>query len=153
MDNALTERLREEMRYEFARTGPPAGFPAFHDVPVGRHISDEYWALEQQYLWPRSWVLSRRAEDIADPGDYYLFDDLRVPIIVVRGKDAVIRAFYNTCQHRGAPVARDETGTVRTLRCQYHSWTSDTSSGALISVPDERDFVDLDMARRCLPSV
>ena len=45
MDAALIDRLREEMRYEFARTGPPDGFPAFHDIPVGRHTSDEFWQL------------------------------------------------------------------------------------------------------------
>ncbi len=45
-----------------------------------------------------------------NPGDYFLFDDLRVPIIVIRGKDSVVRAFYNTCQHRGAPVVREAIG-------------------------------------------
>lgn len=153
MEQALTDRLRDEMRYEFARTGPPAGFPAFHDIPSGRHVSDEFWDLEQRLLWPRVWVLAGRAEDIPNPGDYFLFDDLRVPVIVVRGRDGELRAFYNTCQHRGAPVVRVPHGTARTLRCQYHSWTYDITSGQLISVPDERDFVGLDKATRCLATV
>jgi phenylpropionate dioxygenase-like ring-hydroxylating dioxygenase large terminal subunit len=97
------------------------------------------------------WVLAGRAEDIPKPGDYFLFDDLRVPIIIIRGKDSNIRSFYNTCQHRGAPVVREPCGTARTLRCQYHSWTYDISSGALVNVPDERDFVGLDTGERCLP--
>ena len=153
MDNDLIERLRGEMHYEFARTAPPEGFPAFHDIPVGRHTSDQFWELEQEHVWPKVWVLAGRAEDIAGPGDYFLFDELRLPIIVVRGKDSTIRAFYNTCQHRGAPVVRDPVGTARTLRCQYHSWTYDITSGALINVPDERDFVGLDKAERCLPTL
>jgi phenylpropionate dioxygenase-like ring-hydroxylating dioxygenase large terminal subunit len=153
MDNKLIERLRTEMHKQFARIAPPDDFPAFHDIPVGRHTSDEFWALEQEHVWPKVWVLAGRAEDIPGPGDYFLFDDLRVPVIVVRGKDSTIRAFYNTCQHRGAPVVRDPVGTVRTLRCQYHSWTYDISSGALINVPDERDFVGLDTSLRCLPTL
>ena len=153
MDNTLIERLRTEMHKQFARTAPPDDFPAFHDIPVGRHTSDEFWALEQEHVWPKVWVLAGRAEDIPGPGDYFLFDDLRVPVIVVRGKDSTIRAFYNTCQHRGAPVVRDPVGTARTLRCQYHSWTYDISSGALINVPDERDFVGLDTSLRCLPTL
>ena len=64
----------------------------------------------------------------------------------IRGKDDVVRAFYNTCQHRGAPVVREQAGTARTLRCQYHSWTYDITEGQLIAVPDERDFVGLDKA-------
>ena len=153
MDGALIGRLRDEMRYEFARTAPPEGFPAFHDIPGGRHTSDEFFALEQRYLWPKVWVLAGRAEDIPNPGDYFLFDELHVPVLVVRGKDSVVRAFYNTCQHRGAPVVRDTSGTARTLRCQYHSWTYDITDGALISVPDERDFVGLDKDQRCLPTL
>lgn len=153
MDTELIDRLRGEMRYEFARTAPPEGFPAFHDIPVGRHISDEFWELEEQHLWPKAWVLAGRAEDIPGAGDYFLFDDLRVPVIVIRGKDSVIRAFYNTCQHRGAPVVREPTGTSRALRCQYHSWTYDISSGVLVNVPDERDFVGLDKAERCLATL
>lgn len=153
MDRSLTERLRDEMRAEFARTGPPMGFPAFHDIPVGRHISDEFWQLEQEHLWPRTWLLAGRAEDVAAPGDFMLFDDLPASIILIRGKDSTVRAFYNTCQHRGAPVVREASGTARTLRCQYHSWTYDISSGQLVSVPDERDFVGLDRAERCLPAI
>jgi phenylpropionate dioxygenase-like ring-hydroxylating dioxygenase large terminal subunit len=153
VDHALIQRLQREMRAEFSRTGPPDGFPAFHDIPVGRHISDEFWELEQQHLWPRAWVMACRSEDVASPGDYTLFDDLRVPIIVVRGKDRVLRAFYNTCQHRGAPVVREPRGTAHTLRCQYHSWTYDISSGELINVPDERDFIGLDKTTRCLPQI
>ena len=37
------------------------------------------------------------------------------------------------------------------MRCQYHSWTYDISSGALVNVPDQRDFVGLDIGERCLP--
>src|SRR5687767_205806 len=151
MDAALVDRLKEEMRYEFSRTAPPEGFPAFHDIPGGRHTSDEFWELEQQHMWSKAWVLAGRAEAIPNPGDYFLFDSLRFPIIVIRGKDSVVRAFYNTCQHRGAPVVREAIGTARQLRCQYHSWTYDITEGQLISVPDERDFVGLDKAERCLP--
>ncbi len=151
MDGALIDRLHREMQYEFGRTAPPEGFPAFHDIPAGRYVSDEFWALEREHLWPKSWVLAGRVEDVAGVGDFFTFDDLRVPVLVIRGKDEEVRAFYNTCQHRGAPVVRDTAGTARTLRCQYHSWTYDITEGRLVAVPDERDFVGLDKATRCLP--
>ena len=88
-------------------------------------------------------MIAGRAEDIPGRGDYITFDDLGVPIVIVRGADGEIRAFYNTCQHRGAPVVRDASRHRRTLRCQYHSWTYDITDGTLIHVPDERDFVGL----------
>ena len=72
-------------------------------------------------------------------------------MILIRGNDEKIRCFYNTCQHRGAPVVRDDKGSSKRLRCQYHSWSYDITSGALVAVPDEHDFVDLDRTQRCLP--
>lgn len=151
MDDALVDRIRHDMRYEFARVAPPAGFPAFHDIPTARHTSTEFHDLEQRHLWPNTWVIAARAEDVPAPGDYVTFDNLGVPLLIVRGTDGEIRCFYNTCQHRGAPVVRDTQGSARRLRCQYHSWTYEIDGGTLVSVPDERDFVDLDWEQRCLP--
>jgi phenylpropionate dioxygenase-like ring-hydroxylating dioxygenase large terminal subunit len=153
MDADLLARLKSEMHYEFSRTGPPEGFPAFHDIPGGRYTSDEFWELEQTKLWPRVWAMACRADEVAKPGDYKRFDDLGVPLVIVRSTTGDLRAYYNTCQHRGAPVVRDECGSARQLRCQYHSWTYDIDSGTLVSIPDERDFVGLDKAERCLPTV
>ena len=91
MDQQLQDRIKADMRYEFARTSPPEGFPSFHDIPVERHISDEFWDLEQRLMWPKVWVIAGRVEDVAAPGDYFLFDDLGVPLIVVRGTDNQVR--------------------------------------------------------------
>lgn len=143
MDAALLERLKADMAYEFARVGPPEGFPGFPDIPIGRYTSDEFYGLERAHLWTRTWVMAGRADDLANAGDYRTFDDLGVPVLLVRGADGTIRAFYNSCQHRGAPVVREACGNARSLRCQYHSWTYGISDGALIHVPDERDFVGL----------
>jgi phenylpropionate dioxygenase-like ring-hydroxylating dioxygenase large terminal subunit len=151
MDEQLVERIKADMAYEFARTAPPEGFPAFHDISTERHVSREFHDLEQEHLWPRTWVIAGREEDVTEPGDYFTFDDLGVPLLIVRGTDGAVNCFYNTCQHRGAPVVREERGSARRLRCQYHSWTYEVDGGTLVSVPDERDFVDLDWEQRCLP--
>ncbi|MGI9622280.1 MAG: aromatic ring-hydroxylating oxygenase subunit alpha [Acidimicrobiales bacterium] len=153
MDQALIDDIKSRMHYEFARTAPPDDFPPFHDIPTGRHIGDEFYELEQEHLWPKVWVPAGRVEDVADPGDYFVFKDLGVPLLVVRGTDGQIRCFYNTCQHRGAPVVREDRGSSRRLRCQYHSWTYEIDGGTLVALPDERDFVDLDWEQRCLPRV
>ena len=153
MDERLVRRLTEAMRYEFARTGPPDGFPAFPDIPVGRYVDPHFFALEREFLWPKSWVLAGRTDEVRRPGDFITFDSLGAPMILVRGNDLRVRAFYNTCQHRGAPVVRESRGTSRLLRCQYHSWSYDIDDGHLVSVPDERDFVGLDKSLRCLPTL
>ena len=153
MSPELVARLVEQMHFEYARTGPPEGFPRFPDIPVGRYVDDEFWEIERRHLWTKVWVLAGRVEDLPGAGDFVTFDDLGPPVVLVRGRDLVIRAFYNTCQHRGAPVVRENRGSTRLLRCQYHSWSYDIESGRLVSVPDERDFVDLDKESRCLPTL
>jgi len=153
MDQELIDRIKADMHYEFSRTGPPEGFPKFHDIAVERHTSDEFFELEQEHVFGKSWVIAGRAEDVPDPGNYFVFKDLNDPLLVVRGTDGEIRCFYNTCQHRGAPVVREDKGSARRLRCQYHSWTYEIDGGTLVALPDERDFVELDWEQRALPQV
>jgi phenylpropionate dioxygenase-like ring-hydroxylating dioxygenase large terminal subunit len=151
MDQRLIDRIRADMGYEFGRTAPPEGFPTFHDIHTGRHTSQRFHDVEQEHLWSKTWVIAGRSEDAPNPGDYFTFDDLGVPLLIVRGTDGRLRCFYNTCQHRGAPIVRDHRGSARRLRCQYHSWTYEIDGGTLVSVPDERDFVGLERAQHCLP--
>ena len=47
----------------------------------------------------------------------------RCPIVVVRGRDRVIRGFHNTCRHRGAQICADGHGRQVKLVCPYHKWT------------------------------
>jgi len=92
MDVSLVERIRRDMAYEFERAAPPPGFPAFHDISTERHTSAEFHDLEQEHLWPKTWVIAGRLEHIPEPGDFFTFDDLGVPLVVVRGSDLVVFA-------------------------------------------------------------
>ncbi len=152
MDPARAERIREQIDWEQRREGPPAGFPALTPIPGGRYTSEAFFALERARLWRRSWLLAAREEELAEPGSYRVFDKVGSPLLIVRGEDGALRAFYNTCQHRGAPVVRDACGVAKRLRCQYHSWTYDLA-GRLVGVPDRRDFARLDVADRGLRPV
>jgi len=107
---------------------------------------------KERQAFANSWVLSGHLEDIPGPGNYYTWEKTHVPLIILHATDGEIRAFYNSCRHRGAPVVRVARGRNRALRCQYHSWTYDTT-GKLVSVPDERDFVDLKREDRGLVPV
>jgi len=152
LDSAYVARFLERSEYESTRTAPPDGFPKLPDLPLGRYTDPEFYVLEQQYLWKRSWLYAAHDSDIPTPGSYKLCDIAGAPVLLVRGDDGVVRAFYNSCRHRGAPVVRDQCGVTRMLTCQYHSWGYDLC-GALVRVPDERDFVGLQREERSLPSV
>lgn len=152
MDEAYVARFWERSAYEEARTGPPEGFPKLPDLPLGRYTDPAFYALEREHLWKRSWLYAGHDSELAEVGSYKLCDIAGAPVLLVRGEDRVVRAFYNSCRHRGAPVVRGTSGQARMLICQYHSWSYDLA-GTLVRVPEERDFVGLQCDERALPSV
>ena len=145
---AWASRIRQQMVFEADRSEPPADFPVLPSIPTERYVSSEFYALEQA-VWRRSWLMVGRLEDFEEPGRYRVIDRGASPLLICRDLEGVLRAFFNTCQHRGAPVVRDATGVVKRFRCQYHSWTYGLD-GQLLAVPDARDFGDLDWSTRGL---
>lgn len=144
--------LKARMAYETERKGPPAGFPSFGDIPAGRYVDREFLALERNRMWKRAWLYACHADQIPEPGSWMLVRNTGSPVVIARGLDGTIRAFYNTCQHRGAPLVKETAGQSRGFVCGYHGW-SYTLEGKLTAVRDRRDFVDLDFSCRSLKAV
>ena len=88
---------------------------------------------------------------VAKPGDYVARDAAGVPIIAVRGKDGVVRAFRNACRHRGMKLA-DGNGCAKALVCGYHGWVYKLD-GSLDYIPDAYGFPDLDPEKHGLVPV
>jgi len=133
------------MRLESERTGPPDGFPKLPVIPAGRYVDPEFLALENEWLWRKAWLYACHADELPEVGCFRLFRRTGSPILVMRGKDQVVRAFYNTCRHRGAPLVTACSGKVEGLVCGFHGFTY-SLDGQLVGLRDRRDFVGLDMA-------
>ena len=145
MDAVLEQRIRDRIEADRVRTEPPPDAVPVPLIPTQRYVDPAFHALEREHLFPRTWLFAGHESEWPEPGAYRQFDRTGAPIVIVRGEDGVLRAFYNACRHRGAPVTRDECGTARRLTCQYHSWSYGTD-GLLKAVPDARSFAGLDMA-------
>ncbi len=143
MDAVLEQRIRERIAVEKDRAEPPPEAVPVPLIPTGRYVDPTFYALEREHLFPRTWLFAGHESEWPDPGSYRLFTRSGAPIVIVRGEDGELRAFYNACRHRGAPVTRDDCGTARRLTCQYHSWSYGTD-GVLKAVPDARSFAGLD---------
>ena len=152
MDTEFLARFWERSAFETGRDGPPDGFPKLPDLPLGRYTDPLFQALEDEYLFHRVWLYGVHDSELPKPGSYRLCELAGAPILFVRGDDGQVRAFRNACRHRGAPVVRGDSGSARLLVCQFHSWSYDLR-GQLVRVPDERDFVGLQVSERCLPTV
>ena len=150
MTQAYIDQMKRLMDWEASRKAPPEGFPRLPDMPAGRYTSQEYYDLEQQYLWKKSWLFAAHIDEVPEPGCFMKWEQVGDPIIIVHGMDGEMRAFYNTCRHRGAPVVTEEKGKAPRLMCGYHNWTYKTD-GTLIGVTDKQDFPpDFDLTCRSL---
>ncbi len=110
MDDKYMTRFRERSAFEANRTEPPDGFPKLPDLPLARYTDPAFYALEHEHLFKRVWLYAAHDSELPTPGSYKLADIAGAPILLVRGDDGEVRAFYNACRHRGAPVVRGECG-------------------------------------------
>jgi choline monooxygenase len=111
-------------------------------IPGDWYTDPRIGQLERRTVWSRTWQHVARTAQLAEPGQYVTADVAGEPIVVVRGGDGVLRAFFNVCRHHAAAVMTAPCGKVDKLRCPYHGWTYDLA-GRLRGVPEfdgVRDF-------------
>jgi phenylpropionate dioxygenase-like ring-hydroxylating dioxygenase large terminal subunit len=148
MQTSLQDEILDRGRRERARTAYPEGFPRLPPVPAARYTDPVFAELEHRSVFTRSWLFVAHADELPERGDFVALAQLPEPIFLVRGHDGTIRAFYNSCRHRGGPVVSEPTGnTGRRLVCAYHSWSYDLD-GVLVGLPGAHDFGEVD--RGCL---
>jgi p-cumate 2,3-dioxygenase alpha subunit len=96
---------------------------------------------EREAIFEHSWLYLGHDSEIPERGDYVRRRLIGRSIIFVRSRDGVVRAFHNTCPHRGAIVCRQDRGTAKAFQCFYHAWTFDTE-GQLVGVPSKEAYSD-----------
>ena len=118
-----------------------ASFDAAAPVASASTISGPWYtdpriaALEHRTVFSRTWQLVGRTAQVAEPGQYVTATVGTEPIVVVRGADHVLRAFFNVCRHHAAAVMTAPCGKADRLRCPYHGWTY-ALDGQLRGVPE-----------------
>jgi phenylpropionate dioxygenase-like ring-hydroxylating dioxygenase large terminal subunit len=143
MDASFADEIRDRLQVEKSRRTYPAGFPVLPPIPAARYCDPAFFQLEREYVFGKNWLFVAHVDELPEPGDVVLLDQFPAPVLLVRGKDRKVRAFYNTCRHRGAPLVREARAKVKTrLICQYHSWSYDLE-GRLRGVPDSENFSNL----------
>ena len=113
--------------------------------------SPEYFELERKHIFEKVWWKVGRVEEIPKPGDFKVKKIYwaNTSIILVRGKDDQIRAFYNVCEHRGNTVISEIPGQHEfygrarghAMTCRFHGWVYSTK-GELLHIPAKEKFFD-----------
>ena len=103
-------------------------------MPAWCYTSHEFFEREVTRIFRRTWNFVGRLDEVPNSGDYLTVDMFGESIIVIRGKDQTVRAFANTCRHRGTRLLKDR-GNCRVISCPYHSWAFGLD-GELLGAPD-----------------
>jgi phenylpropionate dioxygenase-like ring-hydroxylating dioxygenase large terminal subunit len=113
-------------------------------VPAGPYYQADWFELEREAVFRRSWLNIGHIAELPNVGDYIVreLEVLAASVIVTRGKDGGLRAFHNVCPHRGTQLVDPGNGQASRFSCRYHMWTFGLD-GQLISAPDfERFYVE-----------
>lgn len=97
-----------------------------------------YVPLEKKYIWEKCWQIACREEDIPTVGDRINYDVADMSYMVVRVSENEIKAYYNTCPHRGRTLC-DERGSGVHIKCPFHAWTW-SLDGSIKWIPSDHDF-------------
>jgi phenylpropionate dioxygenase-like ring-hydroxylating dioxygenase large terminal subunit len=112
----------------------------YRAVSVRPFIDADAKAREEEKMWSRVWLLAGVSSDIPDTGDWFRFDIGTQSIIVARGKEGEVNAFYNVCKHRGNELVQEDFGKGATsFTCIMHSWRY-TMKGKNVRVTDRETF-------------
>ena len=105
-------------------------------LPGSWYYDESQYERELDAIWYRDWVCVGRAEELPRAGDYFLARIGTQRVIVTRDGGDRLRAFHNTCRHRGSALCTENRGRFRNGRivCPYHTWTYSTA-GELLATP------------------
>jgi nitrite reductase/ring-hydroxylating ferredoxin subunit len=92
-------------------------------VPRERYFDREFFELEKKHLWPHTWQMAAREEEIPNVGDYVEYEIVGNSILIIRQQDGSVKALHNACRHRATELAK---GCGRLpggqIVCPFHGW-------------------------------
>lgn len=122
-------------------------------LPGRFYYDPAIYTREQERIFSTMWVCVGRAEELPEPGAYRTLTLGNENVLLVRGRDGVLRAFLNVCRHRGARLCTEARGQARnSIQCPYHAWTY-ALDGELIGAPNILAMESFDRSTCALASV
>ncbi len=123
-----------------------------HTIPAAWYLDPRIEELERERVFGGNWIAVGRADQVAEPGQFFTLELAGEPLVIVRGAEGELRAFFNVCRHHAAAVANAPCGTAQLLRCPYHGWTYGLD-GSLKGTPEFAGVCGFDRAANGLVPV
>ena len=155
------------MSHDSLVTKPASGhwtdaYPELGRGPVSLEdcVSEEFYEKEREHVFKKTWLYMGRVERVPKSGSYFTRElrFLNTSIIIVRGKDDVIRAFHNICPHRGNKMLWEDDpfqevqGRAPLLYCRFHGWRYKLD-GSLHSATRKDLLLDFDADSCRVPAI
>ena len=129
------------------------GIERFGDrtVDAGRYTDAQLLALEIDRVFKRLWIVAVPLWKVKTPNRYAVLQESGIDVVVTRDAKGVLRAFRNSCLHRGSRLVHG-CGTAHTVQCEYHGWKYGLD-GRLLSVPAANGFGSVDVSKMRLQPI
>ena len=114
--------------------------PSGHALNQAFYADPDVYAHDVERIFMREWFYVGQASQIAEAGDYFVFEIAGESVIIVRDEDGAIRALVNVCRHRGSRVCYEKSGNTRWFSCPYHGWTYDLDGSLAAARQMPKDF-------------
>src|ERR1700688_2776743 len=118
-------------------------------IPAPWYVDPRLAELERLNVFSKTWQLVARTDQLQKPGEFVSTRLAGEPVVVVRGSDSTLRAFYNVCRHHAAAVVTQPCGQVAMLQCPYHGWKYGLD-GSLKGMPEFDGVQNFDRAQNGL---
>jgi Rieske 2Fe-2S family protein len=102
-------------------------------LPAEAYFDPRHYERELRGIWYRNWIYVGRSQELPGPRSFRTFEVGTQKVLLVRDEQGTVRAFHNTCRHRGAALCREHDGQLRSaaIVCPYHAWVYSLSGELL----------------------
>jgi len=126
------------------------GLAHAHALRADYYTDRDILATERRDVFARSWQLVAHRAQLEEPGDHVVAEAAGASVLLLRGRDGVLRAFPNVCRHRAGPLAHCSGKGMHSLRCKYHGWLYD-QEGRLVAAPEMQGAAGFEVGDVRLP--
>ena len=117
-----------------------AARPPGHSLPQGLYNDAAVFAFDMEAVFARSWIMVGFDVELPQPGSWMACSLGPWPVLITRADDGRLRAFHNTCRHRGSRICAPGRGAARRLVCPYHRWSYELTGELAIATRMGDDF-------------
>lgn len=111
-----------------------------HALPQAFYREPDIFEFDLEAIHARSWIQAGMEVELPEAGSTLALPIGRTPIVIVRGRDGVLRGFYNSCRHRGAQICENGRSRRPRLVCPYHQWAYDLEGRLVHAARMGEDF-------------